>query len=143
MSSKTDLIAYCGLYCGDCFNHKGEIADLARDLRKKLREEHFEQVAEGLSKYFKQFKDYKQCYEVLGAMVKLRCSRICRTGGGLPSCKIRRCCKSKNIQGCWECEESKTCTNLDFLRPIHGELHVANLQKLKDKGLNGFIEGKR
>ncbi len=37
--SKQDenLIAYCGFYCGDCLNCKGEIADLARDLRKKLR----------------------------------------------------------------------------------------------------------
>jgi len=32
----SSLIAYCGLYCGDCFGHKGEIADLARNLRKKL-----------------------------------------------------------------------------------------------------------
>ena len=23
------LISYCGLYCGDCFAHKGTIADLA------------------------------------------------------------------------------------------------------------------
>ena len=40
-----NLIAYCGLYCGDCLNYKGEIADLARDLRKKLREAKFAQVA--------------------------------------------------------------------------------------------------
>jgi len=32
----SNLITYCGLYCGDCFGHKGDIADLARDLRKKL-----------------------------------------------------------------------------------------------------------
>ena len=32
--SNENLIAYCGLYFGDCFNHKGEIADLARNLRK-------------------------------------------------------------------------------------------------------------
>ena len=45
-----DLIAYCGLYCGDCFNYKGEIADLARDLRKKLREEKFDRVSCGLAR---------------------------------------------------------------------------------------------
>jgi hypothetical protein len=38
------LITYCGLHCGDCPNHSGEIADLARDLRKKLREYHFERL---------------------------------------------------------------------------------------------------
>ena len=36
--SKQDknLVAYCGLYCGDCPIYKGKIADLARDLRKIL-----------------------------------------------------------------------------------------------------------
>jgi hypothetical protein len=28
-----NLIAYCGLYCDDCFAHQGKVADLARDLR--------------------------------------------------------------------------------------------------------------
>ncbi len=38
--SEHDLtpFGFCGLNCMECFNHKGEIADLARDLRKKLRE---------------------------------------------------------------------------------------------------------
>lgn len=42
MDADKKLIAYCGLYCGDCVNYKGEIADLARDLRKKLRQEKFD-----------------------------------------------------------------------------------------------------
>jgi len=44
MTFKEDLVAYCGLYCGDCFNYKGEIADLARDLRKELRKTKFDIV---------------------------------------------------------------------------------------------------
>ena len=68
-----DLIAYCGRYCGDCFIYKGEIADLARDLRQKLRESEFDKASQGLSKYIKPFQDYEKCYEVLGAMVGLRC----------------------------------------------------------------------
>ena len=32
-----NIIAYCGLHCGDCFAHKGKIADLARDLRKPAK----------------------------------------------------------------------------------------------------------
>jgi len=126
-----DLIAYCGLSCSKCFNHKGRIADLARDLRKELREEKFEKAAEGLSKYFKQFKDYEQCYEVLGAMVRLRCKRTCRGGGGPPSCKIRKCCVSKGIEGCWDCESFETCGKLDFLKPIHGNEHIENLRGIK------------
>ena len=94
-----NLIAYCGLYCGDCPIYKGKIADLARDLRKELREARFDKTAEALSKnsFFKTFNNYPQCYEVLGAMVKLRCRKICKDGGGPPFCKIRKCCQKVTV----------------------------------------------
>jgi len=59
------------LYCGDCFGHKGTIADLANDLRKGLMEAHFKKTAESLANipFFKEYKHYQECYEVLGAMV--------------------------------------------------------------------------
>jgi len=52
-------IAYCGLYCADCPNRKGIIADLARDLRKELRSYRFDKTAELLSTYsfFKHLKN--------------------------------------------------------------------------------------
>ena len=135
-----DLIAYCGLYCGDCMNYKGEIADLARDLRKKLREAKFDRVSQGLSKFFKEFENYGECYEILGAMVKLRCKRACRGGGGPPSCKMRNCCQKKGIQGCWECEVFESCKKLDSLRPIHDDAHIKNLAKIKKQGIAKFLE---
>jgi hypothetical protein len=138
-----DLVAYCGLYCGDCLMHKGEVADLARDLRKKLRETKFERVAKGLSKIFKDLENYEQCYQVLGTMVRLRCRRACRQGGGPPACKMRNCCQRKGIQGCWECEEFETCQKLEFLRAVHGEAHLKNLRKIKKQGISGFVEGPR
>ena len=48
MVKEKDLVAYCGLYCGDCFGYKGKIADLARDLRKELRAAKFAKIAEAL-----------------------------------------------------------------------------------------------
>ncbi len=143
MLEDKNLIAYCGLYCGDCFNYKGEIADLSRDLRKKLREVKFDRVSLGLSRFFKEFKDYQQCYEVLGAMVRLRCKRTCRGEGGPPSCKIRNCCQKKSILGCWECKEFETCEKLDFLKPIHEDAHLKNIRKIKKQGIDKFLEGKR
>ena len=103
------LITYCGLHCGDCPNHSGEIADLARDLRKKLREYHFERVAPGLATFFKPFANYEPCYETLGAMVKLRCKRGCCDNGGPPQCKIRNCCRKHDFHGCWQCTDFETC----------------------------------
>lgn len=131
MGNENSLMAYCGLDCAHCFNHKGEIADMARDLRKKLREEKFAQAAPGLAKFFKPFQNYEVCYEVLGAMVRLRCGRTCRNGGGNPSCKIRLCCRKKEIEGCWACSEFETCQKLDFLKPIHGDEHLKNLRKAR------------
>jgi len=137
------LVSYCGLLCGDCFNHKGKIADLARDLRKELRQESFETVSKGLSKYFRQFEDYGQCYEVLGAMVRLRCKRTCRGGGGPPSCRIRRCCQTKVYQGCWDCEGIDACNKLDSLKPIHGDAHIRNIMKIKKQGIDYFLKDRK
>ncbi|MFC1968250.1 DUF3795 domain-containing protein [Chloroflexota bacterium] len=143
MIGDKDLIAYCGLYCGDCFNYKGQIADLARDLRKKLREAKFDRASQGLSKHFKDFKNFQQCYGVLGAMVRLRCKRICHNGGGNPSCKVRICCQKKNLPGCWECDGFETCNKLDFLKPIHGDANLKNLRRLKKQGVDSFLKGPR
>ena len=99
MANEQKLVAFCGLYCGECPNHTGRIADLARDLRKELRSVRFEKTAKALSElsFFSMFKDYEQCYRVLGGMVKLRCKRACKGGAGNPYCKIRKCCEKKII----------------------------------------------
>jgi len=144
MAEDKDLIAYCGLYCGDCFGYRQNIADLARDLRKELRQSRFAKTAESLSEvsFFKAYKNYPQCYEVLGAMVRLRC-KSCRAGGGPPFCKMRSCCQKKGIDGCWQCDEFETCQKLDFLKANHDDAHIKNLRILKKKGVDAFTNGKR
>ena len=143
MPGNKDLIAYCGLYCGDCVSYKGKVADLARDLRKELRAAKFDRTAEVLAAvpFFQAFINYNECYEVLGAMVKFHCRKTCRGGGGPPFCKMRKCCQQKGIEGCWECAEFETCENLDFLKAGHGEAHLKNLRTLKKKGVDAFLAG--
>jgi len=140
-----NLVTYCGLYCGDCFGYKGKIADLARDLRKELRQAKFDRQAELMSNdpFFATLKHYGQCYEVLGALVKFRCKRACRGGGGPPFCKMRKCCQKKGIEGCWQCEEFETCEKLDFLKPFHGEAHLKNLRMINKAGVDNFLKGKK
>ena len=141
----SDQVAYCGLCCGDCFAYKGEIANLARDLRKELRQSKFERTADSLSAipFFKAFENYQQCYDVLGAMVKFRCRKGCKGGGGPPFCKIRNCCQKKGIEGCWECDEFETCDKLDFLKPSHEDAHIKNLRIISKKGIGEFLAGRR
>ena len=136
-----NLIAYCGLYCADCFSYEGKIADLSRDLRKELRHFKFDNFAEGIP--FKEFKNYKECYECLGAMVRLRCKSACKGGGGNPFCTIRKCCQKKGFVGCWECDEIETCKKLDSLNKIHKDAHRKNLKTIKKKGTSEFIKGKK
>lgn len=140
----TNLIAYCGLYCGDCHGYTGKIPDLARDLRKELREIKYDKFAAFISKYSfgKDFKNYGECYKVLGAMVKFRCRKGCRNGGGSPFCKIRKCVLKKELDGCWYCSEFEICKELKFLQSVHGDAHVKNLRAVKKKGKKKFVNGK-
>lgn len=141
INSKTDLVAYCGLYCGDCFSFKGTIADLSRDLRKELRQAKFSDISKGIP--FKEFKKYKECYECLGAMVRLRCKSACKGSGGNPFCAIRKCCQKKGFDGCWECDEIETCKKLNTLNEIHKDAHRKNLRTIKKKEISEFIKGKK
>jgi len=145
MSDKKELISYCGLYCGECPNYTGKIADLARDLRKELRTVRFEKTANVLSElsFFSMFKNYKQCYDVLGGMVKLRCNHACKDGGGNPFCKIRKCCQKMGLAGCWLCAEFEACEKLDELKANHGVAHIKNLRKIKRNGIDGFLSGQK
>ena len=136
-----NLVAYCGLYCGDCFGYQGTLADMARDLRKLLRQNRFDAVAGEIP--FKEFKHYPECYECLGGMVKLRCKHACRGGGGNPFCKIRKCCQRKGYEGCWECDEFKTCEKLTTLNTVHKNAHIKNLKIIAKEGIPALVESRR
>jgi hypothetical protein len=142
---ENDSVTCCGLCCLDCHGYKGKIADLARDLRRELRSARYDVFASSLAKYpfAAAFQQYPECYEVLGLMMKFRCKKGCRDGGGPPGCAIRTCCSDKEIAGCWECSDFDTCTKLDFLNEVHGDAHRKNLRIIAEKGVPAFLRGKR
>ena len=139
------LIAYCGLCCLDCHGFVQKIPDLARDLRKELRASRYVKFASFMANtsFGKVYKDYDRCYQVLGAMVKFRCRKGCRGGGGNPFCRIRKCCIKKGYTGCWQCNEFEQCKKLDFLKGVHDDAHKKNLRILKNKGEVKFLTSKR
>jgi hypothetical protein len=143
MKSDRNLVAYCGLYCGDCPGYKRDIADLSKELRKKIRESRLDKASKFLAQIEKGYKNFDKCYEVLGLMMKMRCKKVCRERVRVPSCAIRKCCIEKNFEGCWECEEFETCKKPDWLKPVHGDAHIKNLRRIKRNGINGFLRGKR
>lgn len=145
MAAKKDLIGYCGLYCGDCVGYTQTVANMARDLRKELKHHRFEQLADVLAKIpvFKDFEDYDKCYNLLGTMMKMRCTKTCRGNGGPPDCKIRICVREKKLDGCWQCDVFSTCEKLKILDQHHGAAHQKNLRKLKRHGRKAFLKGKK
>ena len=134
------LVGYCGLYCGDCHNYTGSIADLAQELMKELKKNNFAEVAKVMP--FKEFNSYPECYECLGAMVQLRCEG-CREGSRSKFCNIAQCAVKNDYEGCWECDRFQTCNEFDFLKPIHKDANLKNLKKIKKLGIKGFLKGKR
>ncbi|MFC1944857.1 DUF3795 domain-containing protein [Chloroflexota bacterium] len=128
MSNATELTAYCGLYCADCIRYRSRASGLARDLLIELQNKEFNEYAKLRSsskKQFdsvKQFENYKQCCEVLEAMVALQCHQPCRIGGGCStfSCGIFECCRMKGFEGCWQCDEFESCEKFEPLHSIHG-----------------------
>ena len=142
-NKNTNLIGYCALYCGNCVLRIGKVADLCGQLLEKFHEIKFEKWAKGLaslSEEVKAFEKYESCYEVLKAWEEMRCEKPCREGGGSADCKIRICCRKKNIEGCWECEKFEDCDTLARLKPINGEVNINNIRKIRTEGIDKFIE---
>ena len=142
---KINLIGYCGMYCGDCPAYTQKMADLARDLRAEFRLYRIGRMADQMAKepFFKEFKHYNSCYRLLGTIMKLRCTKLCKGGGGPPDCKIRICAREKGFDGCWQCDDFTSCSNLEILKDNYGSANLRNLRKLKLVGPDAFVKGKR
>lgn len=135
------LTAFCGLYCGDCPRYKSKASTLAFELKNELEKMKFHHYAEAKSQFVEEFKQYKEFCEVLDAISGLLCPHACR-GGGCPTfnCTIIECCKAKGFEGCWECDIFEHCEEHDFLEPFHGDLPKKNLRKIKELGLDKWLE---
>ena len=140
---KRELLAYCGLYCGDCGGYTGKIADAAINLKKELTDYKFELTARHL--FSDALKDYDKFVEMLDLMATLKCQSVCREKTDTStSCEIRRCCREKGYYACHECEDFEACEKLEALKGLHRDSCVKNLKAIKEMGIEKWIEsGKR
>ena len=142
---ESELVSYCGLYCPDCPLYLGKISDIARKLRRELRRVEYDRFAKYISKLpaGKQFENFKECYDGLGAIMKFRCEKGCRQSGGTENCQIRECCQDQNLEGCWQCSQYEHCAKLDALNSLHQNAHRRNLKIIQEKGVNEFSKGNK
>jgi hypothetical protein len=136
-----NLVAYCGLYCGDCPGYTGEVADRSRDLREILQQTGFDTFARQIPD--PKFKHYAECYECLGAMMDTQCPQVCRERGDDVKCDIRECSIERGYDGCWECGEFEECQKLTRLTAVHKDAHINNLRIIAKEGISALVGSKR
>lgn len=146
MAKRSDMIAYCGLYCGTCPAYTGSLAGPARELREELRRNKCDKAASRLAKIpgLKAFEHYEQLDALLVTLAKMRCAKPCRAGGSA-ECRIRKCVRGKDLDGCWQCEGFAACTTLRALEE-YGDIdrtYLKNLRKIKRHGVATFARMQR
>jgi hypothetical protein len=144
VTKRTDSIAYCGLYCGTCPAFTGSMARPGRELRGELRRNKCDQTAACLAKIpgLEAFAHYEPFDALLATLARMRCRNSCRTGGGAPECRIRKCAQGKGLSGCRECEGFAACATLRTLEEF-GDIdrtYLKNLRRIRKYGPAGFAK---
>ena len=141
VEGKAELVAYCGIYCGDCLGYTGVIADAAGAFAGVLDSYQFERTAAGI--FAEELDDYGRFREILSFMSDLRCSGRCRKGeqdGGPAGCAVKNCCIDKGFYACYECDDFESCARL---RDLHGVLHydacMRNMKAMREVGLEAWL----
>jgi hypothetical protein len=73
-----ETLGYCGARCPKCFAYRKNVSEAAKGLRRELR-------AEKLKESWKEFPflaDYASFKKSLDGLAMLRCTKMCRGGGG-------------------------------------------------------------
>lgn len=137
------LLAYCGLYCGDCAGYSGEIAEAAKNLKETTQRYKFRQTAKHL--FSKELKDYDAFCEALDFMTKLKCPKTCREiDSERVKCEISKCCRGKGFFTCHECSAFEECDKLEKMKGLHGNSCIKNLKSIKEMGVDAWLrKGKR
>lgn len=116
-------IGCCGLWCGSCIVGNGTLKELTK------RYEHLI-GGYGVNEWGARNFDGKEFMRGLASIQALPMCQGCLKGGGNDECKIRPCARSRRISDCMECNELKTCKNLEALQKVRtGAFHVGMLMK--------------
>jgi len=126
-----EFVAYCGLDCKKCFAYLQTVSEAAKGLRRILHKLKLKQMWKEIP-FLGEYEPFKKS---LDGLAMLRCTRACRGGGGNPWCKIRICCRKRELAGCWDCGEFLTC------RKLH-KAYLPNLKRIKRIGLKAFMAGR-
>jgi len=156
------FVCPCGLICCDCLAYKPEIYQAAKEFQNLIKANNFDEFLshcsnekswepmsthlglteqDEISNMFSPFKKMTFFMEILDGIINFQCKTTCKEGGGCSmgnktrECIALKCIKSKNLNGCWECNEFIDCGKLDFLKKGYGSVIEENLVTIKEKGV--------
>ena len=135
-TERTELVAYCGLYCGACAIKNGQIRDTAKALQQMLKAYGYAQWAPMMAEFVPATKHYPEFEGVLAWLMAQDCEG-CLAGGGNPACAIRICAREKGFAGCWECAEV-ACEKLPEIDQGYPDV-VESRQRIREVGLDAWL----
>lgn len=144
IKTKAQGVAYCGLYCPECYILASNLAGQAGDLAAIIRGVDYKRLIQGLAELDPEFAglaNIESCLTCLDSLGSLACSGWCRAGGGSSYCSIRECCKYKDMEGCWECHKFEVCERLQYISPVNHDHHIQNIRIIRRKGMEAFLAG--
>lgn len=108
-----DMVAPCGIRCGECTLGTGTVAETAMNLTRYLKmydvASWAKELPGGADVDFKGFD-----HDLAWVQKWLRCPG-CLNGGGSSTCPIRLCSKEKGFSSCGKCGELEQCSKFDWL----------------------------
>jgi hypothetical protein len=128
-------IGHCGIWCGSCIAGNGALRELTKRYDEVIK-------AYGIEEWAPKDFDFKELVKDLASIQAMPLCEGYLKGGGNPNCEIRKCALSKNIAECSECDQLKSCKNLEAIDKmrtgaIQAGLFVrtenVNRQKLMEK----------
>ena len=115
-----------------------------RILEKALMESGFANYAERKAEKYPIYREFPVFMELLEEMQRLECTVPCREGpcsqtGCAQDCRVRKCAVEKGFEGCWECEDFRSCELLAPLKEFHPGLEN-NLEMIKKHGIDSWSD---
>lgn len=102
-----DLITYCGAYAGSCARWFGytEFRDLVAVLTEWVDAQGYQYWLPHETQEF-DYSEFRKGLEFFSREDNwLVCHRCCKGGDGNPDCEIRKCCRERELELCFDCDE--------------------------------------
>jgi len=130
-------LAPCGLNCVKCIAFdEGDIKKHSNELKRLLGS--FDNYAERFSNFIPVFKNYPAFKELLNNFAQAGC-KGCRQGEGkYPNCIVASCCKEKEIDFCFQCDEFP-CEKTNFDHSLK-ERWIKINNRMKTAGVEAYYE---